>query len=344
MKPAFALMALLLCLQRAVAWDYELHRLIHELALASLPTHFPAFTTTHNSRERIAFLSGEPDRWRNTGDVPLRHANGPEHYFDVDDLEHLGIAPEKISPFREQFILQVHAGRAAHPDRFPPIDPKKDPDHVKWFPGLLPWKIAEDYARLKSAFSYLQTFEKDGTPDEVANAQANVVHLMGIMGHYLADAAQPLHTTRHFNGWVGPNPKGYTTNKTFHAWIDGNFLKRVGFDRPALLKRVRPAELAWKGDPKKLRDHIFPVALDYVRHQFELVEPLYQLEKEGKLSADSESAAEGREFLLRQLLVAGQQLGDFWYSAWQQAGPDTFLQVYLARRKLEESKRERANP
>ena len=40
---------------------------------------------------------------------------------------------------------------------------------------------------------------------------------MGVMGHYVGDGSQPLHTTVHFNGWVGDNPKGYTTKQTFHA-------------------------------------------------------------------------------------------------------------------------------
>jgi hypothetical protein len=240
-------LTLLIANPRVVAWDYELHRLIHQIALASLPTNFPVFVLTPDSRERIAFLSGESDRWRNTADTPLRHANGPEHYFDVDDLPDLGLPLDRLSPFREEFILQVHAGRTAHPERFPKIDPLKDPDHVKWFPGLLPWRITEDYARLKSAFSYLKTFEKDGDPTEVENAKANVVQFMGVMGHFVGDACQPLHTTHHFNGWTGENPKGYTTNKTFHAWIDGNFLKRVGYNSTSILQRVRPAKLAWDG-------------------------------------------------------------------------------------------------
>lgn len=321
---------------RMFAWDYELHRLVNEIALASLPTNFPAFALTPEARERIAFLAGEPDRWRNTPDVPLRHSNGPEHYFDVDDLASLDIDAAKLPPFREDFIVLVHQGRTAHPDRFPPLDPQKDPDHVRWFPGLLPWKMAEDYGRLKSGFSYLKAFEENGLPSEVTNSQANLVYLMGAMGHYLADASQPLHCTHHFNGWTGENPSNFTTSKTFHAWVDGNFLKKVGFNREALMQRVRPARLAWDGDPKTPRTNVFALSFEYVRQQFDKVQPLYQLEKDGKLAGELPAGADGREFLLNQLLTAGQLLGDFWFSAWQQAPPDAFLQVYLARRKIEQ--------
>ena len=59
------------------AWDYEGHRTVNQLALDSLPTNFPAFVFTAAARERIAFLGGEPDRWRNTPDLTLKHCNGP---------------------------------------------------------------------------------------------------------------------------------------------------------------------------------------------------------------------------------------------------------------------------
>src|SRR5206468_10569902 len=62
-------------------WDYEGHRLINQLALASLPTNFPAFVFSPAARERIAFLAGEPDRWRNTPELPLKHFNGPDHFL-----------------------------------------------------------------------------------------------------------------------------------------------------------------------------------------------------------------------------------------------------------------------
>src|SRR4030095_13320088 len=90
----------------ARAWDYEGHRLGNQLALASLSTHFHAFVLTPAARERIAFLSGEPDRWRNTPDLPLRHFNGPDHYMDFEDLAPLGIKPAEFSPMRSVFSEQ----------------------------------------------------------------------------------------------------------------------------------------------------------------------------------------------------------------------------------------------
>ena len=47
------------------AWNYEGHRMVNQLALASLPEEFPAFVHQPENAERITFLAGEADRWRN---------------------------------------------------------------------------------------------------------------------------------------------------------------------------------------------------------------------------------------------------------------------------------------
>jgi hypothetical protein len=322
----------------AWGWDYAGHRLVNQLALASLPTNFPAFVFTAAAKERIAFLGGEPDRWRNTPDLPLRHGNGPDHFLDIEDLEPAGLEPRALSPLRYDFLLQLGAARALKPGNFPPIDAEKDQDRTKALPGFLPWRITEDYAKLKSAFSYLKTLAEAGTAEEVANAQQNVIYLMGVMGHFVGDATQPLHTTRHYNGWVGPNPKNYPTNRTFHAWIDGGYLEKVGIKTEPLFAAVRPARSVTAGAAPGAHTNLFPVVMDFLLEQFRLVEPLYQLERDGKLAGRGQFTQEGYEFITRQLVKAGQMLGDLWLTAWLDAPPDTYLKAALAKRKLAQEK------
>jgi hypothetical protein len=312
-------------------WDYDLHRLIHRAALASLPPEFPDFVRTPRAAGRIAFLAGEADRWRNSPDFPLRHQNGPDHYFDVDDLPAYGIDFKTVSPFRYEFAADVSRVRAEHPERFPAIDPENNLDRTKAWPGFLPWTITEHFGRLKSAFSYLKTFEEGGTPEEIENARENVILVMGIMGHFVADAAQPLHTTHHYNGWTGANPKGYSTNRTLHAWIDGGYLAKTGMDAGSLVKSARPARsLLRKSRPP---GDTFGVVMDYIGVQFARVEPLYEMEKRGEFSGKDAAGLKGRAFIEQQLLEAAGMLGDLWYSAWKEAGPDNYLRSQLARRK-----------
>src|SRR5437763_12562163 len=79
------------CTLDSKAWDYEGHRIVNQLALSSLPTNFPGFVRTHEAAERIAFLAGEPDRWRNTPDLPLQHCQEPEHFLDIEELPLCGL-------------------------------------------------------------------------------------------------------------------------------------------------------------------------------------------------------------------------------------------------------------
>jgi len=318
------------------AWDYESHRTVNLLALDSLPTNFPVALRDAAARERVAFLAGEPDRWRNTSDRPLRHFNGLDHYFDMEYLsDYYAMSATNLSSLRYEFASQIAAVRAKSPDKFPADE--KDNDRTKYLPGFLPWAIVENYAKLKSGFSYLKVFEEMGTPEEVAEARRNLLYVMGTMGHYVGDATQPLHTTKHFNGWVGENPKGYGTNKTFHSWIDGGYLRKVGGLKDAELRaKLRvAAPLALDGVIARDADDVFKVVMQFLAEQHKLVEPLYQMSKDGRLSGNGEKGMEAFPVLSNQIQQAAQFLGDLWLTAYQSAPVDNFLKNQLAMRKLQ---------
>lgn len=309
----------------AAAWDYEGHRAVNQLALVALPANFPAFVKTPAARERIAFLAGEPDRWRNISDDPsLSHYSGPDHYFDLEELAHYGLTPETVPALRYDLTAKLALGRAAHPEKFDPIDPAKNKDHTRELLGFAPYAITEYVGKLRSGFSCLKAFQDyGGTPEEIANAEANIIYIMGVMGHFVGDCAQPLHVTKHHHGWVGPNPQGYTTNSSIHSWIDGGFFKKTGGVKVApLVEKIQPAKIV--GNPFK-PEATFRDVMDYLLGTEKLIEPLYQLDKAGKLTPENSSSAEGRAFLDAQLVRGGQMLGNLWFSAWQQATEDKFL-------------------
>ena len=218
----------------AFAWDYEGHHAVNELALASLPTNFPAFALTPEAKTRIAYLAGEADRWRNitslkngTG-LALGHASGPDHYLDLEDLKDYGLTPATLPPLRYDFVAAIAKARAAHPENFPPIDPAKDSDHTRELSGFLPWAISENFQKLQSGFSTLAALQSSGgTPEEIANAQENIVYVMGVMGHFVGDASQPLHATMYHHGWTtNDNPNHYTTSPKFSGLM-ADFSQRL---------------------------------------------------------------------------------------------------------------------
>ena len=314
------------------AWDYEGHRIVNKLAIASMPTNFPIAVNAPATAERIAFLSGEPDRWRNSAGQAFNHAHKQEHYLDIEDMEPLGVTPKTASPFRYDFIAQLKLAREKHPEKFTPIDPTKNNDHTRDLIGMLPWALNEQYLKLESAFSYLKTFEQfGGTPEEISNAKDNIIYVMGVMGHFAGDSAQPLHTTKHFNGWVGPNPNRYATNRTIHSWIDGGFIRRAEIKFEQLSPKVRGAKLI--GGVSTAGRGVFEDSMAFILEQHALVEKTYQLDRDGKLSPNRGEVPEGKEFIGGQLIKGGQFLGDLWFTAWQSAPVDTFLKGELVRRK-----------
>ena len=333
----FTIAALGALVFNAAAWDYEGHHAVNELALASLPADFPAFALTPEAKTRIAYLAGEADRWRNetnlkngTG-LALGHASGPDHYLDLEDIYLYGLTPETLPPLRYDFVADIVKARAAHPEKFPAIDPARDSDHTRELSGFLPWAITENFEKLQSGFSTLAALEKSGgTPAEIANAKQNIVYVMGVMGHFVGDASQPLHTTMHHHGWVGENPDQYTTSPGFHSWIDGGFFKKTGgIDAKKLSAKIHPAEkISAAADP----NGIFHTSVNFVVAANKLVEPLYKLDKDGKLSDKGDAGAEGRAFLEGQLVKSGQLLGDLWLTAWATAPEDTYLERELQQR------------
>jgi hypothetical protein len=328
--------ALIATVSVAPAWDYEGHRIVNQLGLASLPKEFPAFVHAVANAERVAFLAGEPDRWRNVPDLVLKQSGGSwtDHFCDLEYLPDAGMDLETVTSFRYDFVVQFAAGRAKHAQNFKPIDPARNADHTAEWPGFAPWAITEHFGRLRSAFSYLKVYEELGTPDEILNAQANIVATMGVLGHYVGDLAQPLHTTKHFNGWSGANPNGYTTWNRFHSWIDGGLGGKAELKVSTLASRLRPAEPISMTPRSDARDPMFVAVFDYLRAQNRHVEPLYQLEKAGKLgNRDGTTVApEAKTFIETRMLEGAQMLGAIWLTAYRSAVPDTYLRTALIKR------------
>ena len=78
---------------------------------------------------------------------------------------------------------------------------------------------------------------------------------------------------------------------------------------------------------------VFVAVFEFLRTQHRQVEPLYQLEKDGKLGqGDRPMTDEARAFVERQLLEGSQMLGALWLTAFRGAVPDTYLRSALIKR------------
>jgi len=304
----------------AHAWDERGHAIVTRLAVAELSPGMPAWLSAPEVERRLVYLSNEPDRWRGTDLAWLDHVNKPDHYLDIEMLAPYGLTLKTLPKLRYEYVGLLAAERALHPDRFPARNAADDPDSSRLTPGMLPYRIIELYAELAQGWATLRTLEANPAaagPDMIAAARERIVQSMGLLSHYVADAAQPLHTTHHFNGWVGDNPNAYTTDHKFHAYIDGGVLRHHGLTSASLFPQRKPA-LALASDA------VWDAVLEHIDRSHRSVEPLYRLEKSDELNADA-----GRAFIAERLTDAGALLAGLWNTA--AAGPrtDAYLEKWL---------------
>jgi hypothetical protein len=280
----------LISAQPALAWGTDGHMMINRLAGQSLPADIPAFLRTPAAIDALEYYGPEPDRWRSTAEPELNAAQAPEHFIDLEWADLAGPLPRN----RYDYIRALAAAQSKHPDI--PLTPEKV--------GLQPYVTTEVYERLQSAFRdyrALVAAKKDTKPSE-----CEITFLAGWLGHYVADGSMPLHTSIQYNGWVGPNPNGYTTEHHIHSQFESQFVhENVKIsDVAPLVAAAKPAVL---GDV--LNDYVA-----YLRHSNTLVEQTYQLEKAGAFTGAGTPT--GKAFVDRQLAAGAVELRDMIYTAW----------------------------
>jgi hypothetical protein len=266
----------------AHAWGNGGHRLINRLAASSLPADVPAFLRSPEAIAEIEYLGPEPDRWRSPAEPELNAAQAPEHFIDMELADALGPLPHR------RFDFEASAYAAG-----------KDPKKI----GLQPWQTTEVWERLKAAMREYRTLaaaHQNTRPVEQA-----ILFYAGWLGHYVGDGSQPLHVTIQYNGWVGPNPHGYTTEHQIHWQFEGPFVEANIHD-PEVRAAMTPL--------KAINGDIFDAYVAYLRHSQSYVEEVYQLDKAGGFIGAG--SAESRAFTAERLAAGASMLRDMIYTAW----------------------------
>jgi len=312
MAGACAIVAVLA--DQAHAWDAAGHRMITSVAIDGLPADGPAWVKEAGMRDRISDQSTVPDRWRSIKIGQLQHANNPDHYFDVEDLEAYGLTLKDISPLRVEFIKQLMLIRFEKGWKLPPkpVNPARDTDKTQEWPGFLPYAMCEQYGKVQSAFRTVRVLEAINDPArslQLEQARADASVHMGILSHYVGDTAQPLHTTKHHHGWIGENPDSFTTDRGFHAYIDGAILKLHAISVADIKSSCGFTLKVTNADP-------WQDVLSHIDRSFQQVKPLYQLKKSGQLEEE-----EGKAFIVTRLADGAQMLSALYLAAWQEAAP-----------------------
>ncbi len=270
------------------AWGDHGHRLIGLTAAQALPADMPGFF--RDAAPQLSYLNPEPDRWKDRVERQLEPAleggTSPDHYIDMD----------LVSP------LQLSGALAAR-DRWAFADSVRAAGVSPQSMGLLPFTILELTAKLRGDFRLWRI-----APDSTVRAwiEQRIIDDAGILGHYVADGSNPHHTTKHHNGWVGENPKGYPTDNRFHGRFESAFVQA----------HIKAADVrdAIVHAPQTFPD-IRRAVVAYLTATNAEVETLYAIDKATPFIPETRTP-EQQAFAVARLGAGAEMLRDLWYTAW----------------------------
>ncbi|MGH9769203.1 MAG: nuclease [Blastocatellia bacterium] len=280
-------------------WGQHGHELSGRAAAMKLPEQAPKFF--RKAVDQLSYLNPEPDRWRSRDesnlDKALDSAYAPDHFLDLELVPPAAFSAVNRYEFTAELIKAGQKPTTA---------------------GFVPFRILELFQSLRIEFR-LWRAEQDANKRKWI--EQRIINDAGVLGHYVSDVANPHHTTIHFNGWSGDNPKGYTVftrepNQGIHYRFEEEYVKtRIQLnDMLPLIGKERVIE--------KPREEIW----SYLRSSNALVEQLYILDKQEKFNAATTSA-EHKKFVSERLAAGAQMLRDLWWTAWVTSGRPATVQT-----------------
>lgn len=274
------------------AWGSVGHYLTAEAAALRMPAAMPAFFRA--ATRQLTYLNPEPDRWRDSTeralDPALDGATAPDHFVDMEMVPRAVLAAALAAPNRYAY-LDTLAAAGVRPVAM----------------GLLPYRILELSQRLRSEFR-LWRAASDSTRPWI---EARIINDAGVLGHYIADGSNPTHTSIHYNGWSGPNPRGYATDRRLHSRFESDFVN-ANITLADVVSRVDSAAT------------VFPdlraAVVAYLEASNALIEQLYQIDKANRFEAGTAAPA-NKEFTAARLAAGARMLRDVWWTAWVTSAP-----------------------
>ncbi len=283
----------LLCIAKPnnlISWGFLAHQTINKQAILGLPEPLLTFYSEH-----VQYLSDhavDPDKRRY-----IDTSEAPKHYIDA---ERFGIKDASDISFWDSLPRKHSAAK----EKFGP-----DFLHAN---GSVPWQIQ------KMMYGLIQAF-KSGNQHQILQISAEI-------GHYIADAHVPLHTTENYDGQL-------THQKGVHALWETR-IPEISIENYQLI----PASAHYLPSPADtifkflaIAHQLTPMVLagektiscripEHARYEFS------PAKESGKpIKSMSFYYVKGYENLMgmmvqTQMQKAIQQVANFWYTAWILAG------------------------
>lgn len=268
------------------SWGYLVHRTVNQLAIYQLPSSLQSFFYSY--KDELVYNAPRPDQRRGSDST-----EGAKHFID---LEYYGDSAAWKLPLRWEDAVKVY-----------PADTL-----IKY--GYVPYHIVTIQHRLTEAFR--------------SRNRDSILFYAADLGHYIADAHVPLHTSLNYDGQL-------TNQRGLHDLWETT-VPEIEMEHYRLQSKHKARYIA---DPAR-------AAWDIVRHTHSLLPDVFAKEKEVSSGfADSTKYrwqvrwGKNRRFytsefarayakalgntINEQLLLSAQNVADFWYTAWVDAGrPD----------------------
>lgn len=201
---------------------------------------------------------------------------------------------------------------------------KQYPEDTLQKHGIVPWHINRVYYQLKDAFL-------EQNPERILFLSAD-------LGHYIADAHVPLHTTKNYDGQL-------TGQQGIHGFWESRLPELLFHEydffvgKASYLKNVQLA--AWNA-VRHANEALDSVLTFEKNLSIKFEDRKFSFETKGKQTAKVFSQEYSKAYhaalngmVERQMRASVKMIGDVWYTAWVDAGqPD--LQLFLTYRPTEE--------
>lgn len=200
--------------------------------------------------------------------------------------------------------------------------------------GILPWQIQRSYFNLVTAFK-----ERDSI---------KILRASAFLGHYIADAHVPLHTTENHNGQL-------TNQVGIHAFWESRLPELFSKEYNFLTGKARyiedPLQEAWKivkhshslVDSTLLMEAELSKAYS-ARRKYSFSERKDQVLKQYSEAYSKAYSNKLNNMVGRQMRAAIAATGSFWYSAWIDAGQPGLEQlIKVPQSILDQEREERLN-
>lgn len=251
--------ALTLCPAVAHAWGGTAHAVIDRAAIQAIPDGGPVFLRRHV--DYISTSAALPDSWRGDAEGFSKIEEDPNHGWFREQFAFLKPIPRS----RYAFILALYKRYERIKRSDPAVAARTN---VRWT-GTLPYAAMEAYERLIPCMRAIRAAQASGGDASVPEQHCAFQAIR--LGHYIGDGSQPLHISVNSDGWLGPNPNGYTRDRSVHGRFESRFVDGIGLTAADIAPRI--------GAPAHLHGDMFDAVLAFLDQSGDRMETVYKLEK-----------------------------------------------------------------